>query len=62
MLCPKSDEEEYHKFKCIRGSCENCGISTLQVCPQELHECCDALVSWKRFEMVFVGRGDDGGD
>ena len=62
VLCPKSDDEEHHKLGCIRGSCANCGVSTLKLCPQELSESSDALVSWQRFEMVFVGRGDDGGD
>ena len=62
VLCPKDDTEEYHKLECIQGSCEICGVSTLQICLQELSTCSDALVSWGRFEMVFVGRGEDGSD
>jgi len=45
VLCPKDDIEEYHKLECIQGSCEICGISTLQICPQELSMFSDALVS-----------------
>ena len=52
--------DKYHKLECIQGSCEICGVSTLQICPQELSMCSDALLSWRRFEMVFVGRGEDG--
>ena len=62
MLCPKDDDQEYHKLDCIQGSCDICGVSTLKFCSQELSVSSDALVSWRRFKMVLVGRGDDGGD
>ena len=62
VLCPKDKAEEYHNLGCIQGSCELCRVSTLRICPQELSMSSDALVSWRRFEKVFVGRGDDGGD
>ena len=62
MLCPKDDDEEYHHLDCIRGSCELCGISRLKLCPQELSMSSDVLVSWHRFEKVFVGRGEGGSD
>ena len=62
VCCPKDDNKEYHNLECIRGSCEICGVSKLKVCPQELSMSSDALVSWHRFEMVFVGRGDDDRD
>ena len=62
VLCPKDKAEEYHNLGCIQGSCELCGVSTLRICPQELSMSSDAVVSWRRFEKVFVGRGDDGGD
>ena len=60
VFCPKDDTEEYHKLECIRGSYEICDVSTLQICPQELSTCSDALISSHKFEMVFVGRGEDG--
>ena len=62
VLYPKDDNKEYHNLECIRGSCEICKVSKLKVCSQELSMSSDALVSWRRFEMVFVGRGDDGSD
>lgn len=62
VLCSKEDSEDYHKFKCIQSSCEICGISILWFCFQELSMSSNVLVSWHRFKMVFVGRGDDGGD
>jgi len=62
VLCPKEDDDEYHHLNCIRGSCKLCGVSTLNFCPQELSTFFDPLVSWRGFEMVFVGREDNGGD
>jgi len=62
ILCPKDYNEEYHKIDYIQGSCELCGVSTLKICCQELSTSFDALVSWCGFMMVFMKRGDDGGD
>ena len=58
----KSDDKEYHKLRCIQTIYENCNVSISKVCLQELSEAFDALVSWRNFKMVFVGREDNGGD
>lgn len=62
VLCPKPEEEEFHALSCIRGDCMLCGATKLKICPNELSGGANALVSWKLFEMVFVGRGEDGND
>jgi hypothetical protein len=62
ILCPKFDIDEYHKLLCIRGDCNNYGISKLQLCPSEVDPSNEILIPWKRFENAFVGHSDDGGD
>jgi hypothetical protein len=62
VLCPKPEEEEFHALSCIHGDCTMCGATKLKIYPNELSDSTSALVSWKRFEMVFVGRGEDGND
>jgi hypothetical protein len=36
ILCPNFDIDEYHKLLCIKGDCNNCGISKFQLCPFEM--------------------------
>jgi len=45
LLCPKDDDEEYHNLDCIKGFCENCDISALQLRPQEFSTSSDVLIS-----------------
>lgn len=45
-----------------KGGCSNCGISKLQLCPSEVDPSNEILIPWKRFENVFIGHSDDGGD
>jgi hypothetical protein len=62
ILCPKNEHDEYHKLHCIKGECNNCGISKLQFCPTKVDPNNDMFIHWKRFENVCVGHFEDGGD
>jgi hypothetical protein len=61
-FCPKIEHDEYHELHCIKGECNNCGISKLQFCPIEVDPNNDMLIHWKKFENVYVGHSKDGGD
>lgn len=54
-LCLKSEFDEWHKLSCIMGDCENCGVDTLKLCPQELSEAEEPKLRWKQFSYVQIG-------
>jgi hypothetical protein len=62
ILCPKYKIEGFHKSGCIKGNCNKCGISKLQFCFREVDPNNEMLIPWKRFENVYVGHSNDGGD
>jgi hypothetical protein len=69
ILCPKFEIEEFHKLVCIKGDCNNCGISKLKFYPRDNFILrrwipttrCSYLGSGL-IEIVYVGHSDDGGD
>lgn len=62
ILYPKSETKKFHKLGCIKGYYNNCGISKLQFYLREMDPNNEMLDPWKRFENVYVGQSDDGGD
>jgi hypothetical protein len=62
ILCSKGKIEDFHKLKCIQGESSRCGISTLQLCLHEVDTNNQNMVSWHRFEKVWVARSNDGKD
>ena len=46
-LCLKPEDQGYHKFKCLKRECKDCGVNNLVLLPEEKglgnHE-----VKWKR--------------
>ena len=51
-LCPKSDEQEWHDLKCIKGECGKCGFQNVPLCEWERDPENEKLLEWKKFEMA----------
>lgn len=32
-LCPKPEDQDYHKFKCLKSECKDCGVHILVLLP-----------------------------
>jgi hypothetical protein len=62
IIYPKSETKKFHKLGYIKGYYNNCGISKLQFYLREVDPNNEMLDPWKRFENVYVGQSDDGGD
>jgi hypothetical protein len=56
ILCPKTEDTEFHNLLCIRGDCINYGITKMKFCSRELDPDCQFVVTWRRFENVLVGQ------
>lgn len=54
-LCPKPEDQDYHKLKCLKRECRDCGVHNLVLLPEEKgvgnHE-----VKWKRYDYVSTGK------
>jgi len=54
-LCPKPEDQDYHKLKCLKRECKDCGVHNLVLLPEEKgvgnHE-----VKWKRYDYVSTGK------
>jgi hypothetical protein len=60
IICPKFDNEKFHKLECIKRECNMCGISKLQFyLILEVDPNNKMLIFWKRFENVYIGQYDD---
>lgn len=60
LLCLKAEDEEFHKKKCLLGSCSRCGAKFFDVCPRERVVDATRTIQWKQFEYEVVGRSADG--
>jgi len=58
IVCPKTENEEWHALQCVMGTCGYCGNSKLPICPLELSS--SSNVSWKCFENEIIGVTWDG--
>lgn len=38
VLCPAEGDGKWHSPKCIKGTCDMCGVDMLQLCPRELDD------------------------
>ena len=59
IVCPKGESEEFHKLECLMGSCSQCGVDSLQLCPNEEANAAFKL-KWRCFSYEVVGVNDDG--
>ena len=55
VLCPV-EADGWHSPKCIKGTCDICGVDMLQLCPRELDAESPLMVQWHNFQMVVHGR------
>jgi hypothetical protein len=58
IVCPKPENAEWHALSCVMGTCADCGISKLMICP--LESSTSTNVSWKCFENEVIGVTRDG--
>jgi hypothetical protein len=54
ILCPKVDNDEFHKRECIMGDYHRCGLQLLEVCLGELHS--NNKMQWCSNGHEVVGR------
>jgi hypothetical protein len=47
----------WHKAVCLRGTCADCGVKLLRVCPFEMTS--EKLVKWKTIGYKVVGTTDE---
>ncbi len=60
-VCEKSKFEEWHKWGCLIGDCENCAkVNNLPLCLIKLVGNIDYKVLWRCFETKIVGQVEDG--
>ncbi|KAG0594736.1 hypothetical protein M758_UG104500 [Ceratodon purpureus] len=55
VLC-SVEGDGWHAPKCIKGTCDLCGVNMLQLCPREMDNEGPLMVQWHNFEMVVHGR------
>jgi hypothetical protein len=60
-VCPKQELDKWHKLACLMGTCDDCGVRRLKICPEELSTSTPALVKWKCFELTEVGVCEESG-
>lgn len=58
IVCPKPENAEWHALSCVMGTCAECGISKLPICP--LESSTSTSVTWKCFENEIIGLTRDG--
>lgn len=55
-LCAKPEGYSYHKLKCLYREWSECGVSKLELLPEEISEGSTEEVTWKRYEYVETGK------
>ena len=60
VVCPKLDSNEWHKYSCLMGECDACGVKTFPFCPGEIEGSDSTVVTWRCFRSEVIGTGDDG--
>ena len=54
-LWPKPEDQDYHKLKCLKRECKDCGVHNLVSLPEEKgvgnHE-----VEWKWYDYISTGK------
>lgn len=60
VVCPKLETEEWHKYSCLMGTCDACGVKDSLFCPGEIEGIDSAAVSWRCFRSEVIGTTDDG--
>lgn len=58
IVCLKPENAEWHALSCVMGTCIDCGISKLKICPEE--STTSTLVTWKCFENEVIGLTQEG--
>lgn len=53
-LCPKAEEDPYHKMACLERECDQCGVHLMKLLPEE--ESNEGKVIWKRYDYVSTGK------
>ena len=60
-LCPKAEEDPYHKLACLERECEHCGVHLMKLLPEE--ESNEGTVIWRCYEYVstrkFLANGQE---
>ena len=54
-LCPKPEDQDYHKLKCLKRECRDCGVHNLVLLPEE-KGVGNHKVKWKRYDYVSTGK------
>jgi hypothetical protein len=63
VVCSKIETNLWHKYDCLMGLCNDCGVSKLPLCPLEvlpLGNFEPFLLQWKCFEKTIVGQTEVG--
>ena len=55
-LCLKPEDEKYHKLKCLKRECKDCGVHKLVLLPEEKEGVGNHEVKWKRYDYVPTGK------
>ena len=55
-LCNKSDEHSYNNLKCLNRECNECGVDTFVLLPEEVSVNNDEQVVWKHYAYVGTGK------
>ena len=54
-LCPKEQNEKYHKPCCVKQECEKCGIGNLKLIEAELSDSnYGDKVKWSRYKYITI--------
>jgi hypothetical protein len=59
-VCPKGEFDQWHKLECVMGTCGQCGIDKLSLCPAEILGLEEYKLKWKCFQYEEVGRTAEG--
>ena len=60
LLCPKAEDEEFHRLECLLGTCNDYGVRFFHVCPRERIADGTRMIKWKQFQYEVVGMSIDG--
>lgn len=55
-LCMKPEGHSHHSLKCVTRECSDCGVSNLELLPEEVSEESMEQVTWKRYEYKGPGK------
>lgn len=60
-VCEKGALDRWHRRECLMGTCTRCGVDRkLSFCPSELNPNSAAVVTWRCFERIEIGKDEDG--